>query len=286
MNCKVSIVNVNYNSEFDCISFVENIRKQKAIIIDIIIVDNNSPDGSGVRLKNKFMYDTDVTVILSNINLGFAKGNNLGLKYLCQEQLLDEQLIIISNNDIEISNEFLVAELVNEYSNIKQVGLLSPVMVNKGLVVKNFALKERNIWQDILLLFPLRRFMNDLFYEIDITKKNIEVDYLPGAFFIASSKIWKKINYFDEDTFLYGEERLIGRKIRDIGLKNYVCTHLQFEHRVSGIISKELVPLQKRKLIIEGRIVYHEKYTKNFIGLCILKFISNIFLKFQSFKKI
>lgn len=280
MNRKVSIVNVNYNSELDCIAFVENIRRQQGVIIDIVLVDNGSPDGSGLRLKNKFADDCDVIVILSESNLGFAKGNNLGLKYLCKE-LLDEQFIIISNNDIEISNEFLVVELVNEYLNLKKVGLISPVMMNNGSIAKNFAIRERSIWQDIIILSPLRRFMNKLFYEIDNSKINLEVDYLPGAFFMGSSKVWEKINYFDEDTFLYGEERLLGRKIRDIGLKNYICSRLQFDHRVSGTISKELIPFQKRKLIVQGRIIYHEKYTKNWMGLSMLKIASYIYLRFK-----
>ena len=66
----------------------------------IVIVDNASPNGTGAELAEEFASDALVDVILNPENSGFARGNNLGVKYVCDE--LDADFTCVLNNDVEI----------------------------------------------------------------------------------------------------------------------------------------------------------------------------------------
>lgn len=277
-NKNITVINVNYNSESGSINLIEMLKKQKGIKLNIIIVDNRSPDDSGLRLDEKYRLDEDVKVILSDANLGFAAGNNLALKYL--ESINYDGFVAICNNDITYESIEQLSKLMNLFESSYPIGLLSPLMKCNGCVVEHFAVSDRTIIQDIILLTPLKYFFKIKKYEYSKDDpKMLEVDSVPGAFFVGHFNVLKEVNYFDESTFLYGEERIIGRKVRDAGYKNYVYTESYFEHYTSTIISKEILSSKKRELILEGRVQYHKLFTKKRLLIRLLKVTTAINLK-------
>lgn len=66
----------------------------------IVIVDNASPDGTGRQLQSLYRGDGQVTVILNPENSGFARGNNVGVKYAYDH--LSPDFAVVLNNDVEI----------------------------------------------------------------------------------------------------------------------------------------------------------------------------------------
>jgi GT2 family glycosyltransferase len=74
----------------------------KALLGDkhIIIVDNASPDGTGLALRKKYARDKLVTVLLNGENSGFARGNNVGIAYACRR--LSPDFVVVLNDDVEI----------------------------------------------------------------------------------------------------------------------------------------------------------------------------------------
>ena len=84
---KVAFVILHYNVPETTRQCVASVRALKCRVIKkIVIVDNGSPDGSGRILAADYAKDPDITVILTEKNLGFAKGNNVGYQY-AREQL-------------------------------------------------------------------------------------------------------------------------------------------------------------------------------------------------------
>lgn len=82
----------------------------------IVIVDNASPNGTGKMLAEDFAGDPLVTVILNPENSGFARGNNLGVRYVVEK--LDADFTCVLNNDVEIlQNDFIhkIAEINAEH---------------------------------------------------------------------------------------------------------------------------------------------------------------------------
>ena len=102
---KVNYIILHYQVIADTIECVESIIKlqDKDIEQKIIIVDNCSPNKSGEVLKEKYADSLNVIVILSETNLGFAKGNNLGCNFAIDNY--EPDFLVVLNNDIIINQK-------------------------------------------------------------------------------------------------------------------------------------------------------------------------------------
>ena len=112
----VSIITINYNGFKETCELIDSLRLYEDYPYEIIVVDNNSPNGDGRRLKETF---PELTIICSDKNLGFSGGNNLGYKYARGEYIL------YMNNDMTISGPFLKT-LVKRFQLGERIGLVSP----------------------------------------------------------------------------------------------------------------------------------------------------------------
>lgn len=90
-----------------CISLLKKLNKIE--YASIVIVDNASPNNSGVELKEKYSTDYNLHFIINKENSGFAKGNNLGYAYARDE--LGADVIVVMNNDIYIFQEHFLETL-------------------------------------------------------------------------------------------------------------------------------------------------------------------------------
>lgn len=79
----------------------------------IVIVDNASPNGTGAELTQEFASDPYVDVILNPDNSGFARGNNLGVRYVADE--LDADFVCVLNNDVEIQQHGFIEGIERIY---------------------------------------------------------------------------------------------------------------------------------------------------------------------------
>lgn len=79
----------------------------------IVIVDNASPNGTGAELAQEFEADPYVDVILNPDNSGFARGNNLGVRYVADE--LDADFVCVLNNDVEIQQHGFIEGIERIY---------------------------------------------------------------------------------------------------------------------------------------------------------------------------
>lgn len=101
---------------------------------NVVVVDNASPDGSGPMLADKFKNDGRVFVVLNDENAGFARGNNLGIAYACEN--FDPDFVVVLNDDVEIEQtdfceriyeiydqhpfDLLGPDIISQYSGVHQ----------------------------------------------------------------------------------------------------------------------------------------------------------------------
>ena len=112
----VSIVTVNYDHPDVTCALLGSLKHITYPNIEVIVVDNASPnDDPGIILK---MYP-DILFIQSKENLGFAGGNNLGIRKA------KGKYILLLNNDTEVESEFLEPLVAKLESNSK-IGAVSP----------------------------------------------------------------------------------------------------------------------------------------------------------------
>lgn len=98
MNRLVSIITVNYNGLALTCAMIDSVHKHVSAEYEIIVVDNGSRVDESIPLKEKY---PDITVVRSDINLGFAGGNNLGVA------VAKGDFFFFVNNDTEVEDDSL-----------------------------------------------------------------------------------------------------------------------------------------------------------------------------------
>lgn len=246
---------LHYQTTYDTIACVESIRNNVVNPV-IVIVDNASPNNSGRILSERYKDEKNIHVILLNENLGFAKGNNAGYKFLRSNYNCD--YICCINNDTELMCSDFEEKLVEIYSKVKFAVLAPKVILKDGSIqsfnptLHNIAyyenelvaltesvsysqyLKKKGIITFLISYFP--KFMGvvrKIKQKIKTPYKSIMKDVvLHGCFLVFSNTF---INLFEEAfdprTFMYREEELLYIKVQKKGLKTVYSEYLSVKHK-------------------------------------------------------
>ena len=276
-NKSIGIIILNYVTYKDSIKCTDNLLQQEDVAINILIVDNCSPNNSFEILRNNYETNNRVEVIKSKKNGGYAYGNNFGLKYIDKN---DYEFIGISNNDIIIDDRFLLSKLITIESTLNRPAFLAPLMITNNKPSPLTAWKIPSFIDDILnsLRISTVIFGNRVTYK-DIKRKGKikNVECLSGSFFIFRANIIYDLGLFDENTFLYCEEIILGIKVKRAGLKNYLVQDLSFIHLNSKTTKKSLSKITMHKHLTNSRIYYYKKYLNaSIFKLFIIKTLSII----------
>lgn len=264
---KTGIVILNYNDYETTKEMITNIKNYKSLDY-IIIVDNNSDDGSYEKLKK--YENKKIKVIQAKENKGYAYGNNYGIKYLVDNFDIDN--IIISNPDIIVEEE-VVEKLISDLKENKQISLIAPVIKQLNEELRGWKLPTflddflSNI--NYVQRFSKKRMLyKDEYYKDELSK----VDVVSGCFFMIRKKDFTEIDYFDEGTFLYYEENIIGSKLKQLNKESYIDNSVSVIHNLSISVDKSINKLKKYKILKNSQRYYEKKYNKlNIFGLVILK---------------
>lgn len=224
---------------------------RKNVNLKIIIVDNHSNNESYEILKKFFESKSEVLVVKTNKNLGFANGNNLGYSKL--KKIMDPDYVIFSNSDIVLKNKTLF-EWIIKSDNTYHFGLLGPSVysLRYGIhqspcnnwseslkynynLMKKMKLQRLLLYMRYILPKNKRRKLSKNIIKKDINDfKNFSTNKtLHGSFIVMSKKYLTQFNTpFDTGTFLYMEEAIIKvrcerKKILILYSPDYEVDHLQ-----------------------------------------------------------
>ncbi len=208
----ISIVIVTWN----CKSYVEecltSINSQQAdISTEIVVVDNASTDGTAEMIAVRF---PRVCLVRSPTNLGFAKGNNLGIgqtsgKYIC-----------LINPDVNVYPDCL-AKMLRYLEEHPEVGLLGPQMLGPDGNVGRSTMRFPTIWNSLCRalaldsLFKRSRIFGGFLmrdFSHDLTK---DVDILNGWFWMARRDALNQVGMLDDSLFMYGDDLDWCRRFHD-----------------------------------------------------------------------
>ena len=269
-NVKNDIIVLNYNDYKTCISFVSEILDYSCVDV-IIIVDNKSTDNSyQILLKIK---SEKVIVIQTEENKGYAYGNNVGMKFAV-DNFSDLKNIIISNPDIHVKEKDfndIVSKLSDGYGmstgliyNYNNKSLKKELASNFGWKIPSYKDMIANCF---LLLYKIKRsiFRSSIYLDFEKVKDKdiISTEAVPGCFFALSVDAAKQIDYMDENTFLYGEETILGWKLKEKGYKACIVNNTEILHENSISISKSIKCNKKKaKIRMNSELIYIKKYLK------------------------
>lgn len=125
---KITFVILHYMAIEDTLECINSIKNNiNYSNQSIVVVDNGSPNNTGLILKEKYKDDNMVDIIISERNLGFSKGNNLGYKYA--KDILNSSYIVILNNDTVIKQNNFSNKIIELY-NEKEYHILGPDIIS------------------------------------------------------------------------------------------------------------------------------------------------------------
>ena len=263
---KFGIVILHYLSLKETVLLIDEIINSEAFgKLNIYVVDNGSFNNSGKELLKKYRNFKNIKIILNDKNLGFAKGNNLGIARAIKDGC---DFVICSNNDIEvkITDKFL-NKIIEVYETDRNIAVVGPRILTKSgeeqnpLLVnrpKFNTLKARIIYTTKVgkILYYLKNiyvfpFISKIKRKRNIIKENLSSGYvyaLHGSFLIFTPTFFKHFQGFDEGTFLYGEEIILAEMLYRKNLKSYFLSDIEVLHKEDVSTDFFLKTFNKNKL--------------------------------------
>ena len=228
----LSIIIVNYNGEKYLSNCLESIELCcEGISYEVIIVDNASNDNSINVIKS--MNNDKILLIENDKNIGFAKGNNLGV------QNSKGRYILLLNNDTVLLNNLKSALDIFKQ---EKVGIVSIKMLGKDMEyrysVGNFPTPLR-----LLKLSRLYKTTNE-FKKGLFDKKLYKVDWVEGSFILTTKNIWVSTKGLDENYFMYVEDVDYCKKVSSKNYHIMYCPKLEYVH-FGGYGSSREIQLKK-----------------------------------------
>lgn len=240
----LSIVIVGYNSKLLIGQCLISVKKALAgIDSEINIVDNNSTDETKEYLSANF---PDVKIIMNDKNIGFAKACNQG------GRVSSGKYILFLNPDT-ILTESCLSDCLSFFESHPDAGAVGVRMLdNKGKFLKESKRGMPTPSASFFKLFGLTAIfpgskMFAKYYQGHLPEnENNPVEVLSGAFLMIKREVFEKINGFDEDFFMYGEDIDLSIRINQSGYKNYYLGATSVTH-IKG-----------------GSTIYNNKYIEDF----------------------
>ena len=225
---KLSVIIVNYNVQHfleQCLHAVLNAGKK--ISTEVIIVDNNSVDGSVIMVKEKF---PSVQLIENKKNTGFSFANNQAIK------ISSGEYVLLLNPDTVVEEDTFEKVIAFMDTHPEAGGLGVKMLDGKGKFLpesKRGLPKPAVAFYKIFglsALFPKSKIFGKYHLGYLDKDKIHEVDILSGAFMLMRRATLEKVGLLDETFFMYGEDIDLSYRILLGGYKNYYFPETRIIH--------------------------------------------------------
>ena len=206
-----AVVILNYNTFEDAVVCVDSIKKYTTCpSYKIYVIDNASPDKSGQLLTSKYAQDDKVQVLVSEKNLGFSGGNNIGIR-----KALDDgfEYVYLLNSDIILQNDAF-AFMQEAFASNKDVAVVGPSIYNpKGTYVQfarhGITAESYLTNKKFFKTFFSGQKNKSRFIDYPMDKDFVFNGMVSGCCFGMSSLFIKQNNCLDENLFMYYEEDIL-----------------------------------------------------------------------------
>jgi len=244
---RVSVIVLNWNGRDDTLECLESVRRIDYPDFDVVVVDNGSADGSVDAIRGRF---PSVRVLETGKNLGFAGGNNVGIRDALGRNV---EYVFLLNNDTVVDAGVL-----------RHLAVAAESTPEGGI----FGAKIYYYLQRDLLWFAGGKwseeesnFLHVGQHEIDDGKRYAELsetDYACGCAFFVKSEVFRAVGLLDERFFLTFEETDLCYRARRVGFKSYFVPAAKIWHKVSVSMGGE-GSLLFTYFIARNRLLWAEK---------------------------
>jgi GT2 family glycosyltransferase len=251
----VSIVIVTWNCKDYALECLSSLKAQRGhISTEIIVVDNASTDGTPEMIRDQF---PDIRLIRSDRNLGFARGNNVGIhltrgKYVC-----------LINPDVDVAAD-CIEKLVDYMECQPSIGLLGPKMLGPDGTVQRSTMRFPTLWNSLCRalafdsLFKRSRAFGGLLMRDFRHDKVKEVDVLNGWFWVIRRQAMDEVGPLDERFFMYGEDIDWSRRFHQAGWRVVFYPGAEAVHYGGG--SSSTAPVRMYVEVQRANFQYWKKH--------------------------
>ncbi len=280
-NVHLSIIIVSYNTKEvirNCLSSIYKNPSEQPL--EIIVVDNNSLDGSQDAIAQQF---PGVILIRNSENVGFARANNQGIK------ISKGKYILILNPDTVIFQEALDRMIAFMEQN-PDVGATTPkIWLDERKTLQSCILHPFTIENYIFAYSPLgRAFLHNWVLkklwkkdiEIWFSKDPLEVDCIAGTCIMVRREVLKTVGLLDENFFMFFEDVDWCLRIKKAGWGLFLVPDAEIMHIAHQSPSDRISEIHHNSQVYYLRKYYRRPviwFSNRFILAC------GIFLKFKSY---
>jgi len=206
-------------------------------------------------------------LIKNHDNYGYARGNNIGIRFALNA--LKPDYILVLNNDVVIEDTEMLNKLLDTMNKDGRIGAVSPILMSTNGEVQRAC--TRNLPDFLDFIFVHTFIGQRLIKENRIWKRHFDYDYpfdrpaefgvLPGSCILFRRQAITEIGLFDENTFLYWEEFIIGCKLATRGWKSVLCPDAEAIHKGESCIKNLNLKSWARYWSIKSELYYLKNYT-------------------------
>jgi GT2 family glycosyltransferase len=228
----ISVIVLNFNTKnitIDCLKSV--LEKTKDVSFEIILVDNNSTDGSKSALGKYAKAIEKIELILNNENSGFTGGNNIGIK-----RAKGRYVLLLNSDTLLFENS--LKKMVEFMDKNPKVGVSTCKLLNTDGTNQG----SGGYFPYLHRLFTWMFFIDDLPF-ISALMKSVhpkpaselfntkhEQDWVTGAFFLIRSETVKDVGLLDDDFFMYVEDLEYCYRVKSKGWKVFYTPETAITH--------------------------------------------------------
>ncbi len=248
-NPVVSIITINYNQSEATNALLDSLAKADAQpSFEVIVVDNASGNNDHQNIDTSHSF---AELVVSDINLGFAGGNNLGIRKAKGE------FILLLNNDTEVEPDFLMP-LIKKFRDDPSAGAVSPKIYfhHTPNMLQFTGISEMNKYTTRNTGWGYGKMDEGQFDE------DRESFFAHGAAMMVPRRVIEKVGMMAEIFFLYYEEMDWGQRIRDAGYKIYYVHDSVIYHKES--LSTGRQSQLKTFYMNRGRVIFIRRNVKGF----------------------
>lgn len=245
---KIGIVILNYLNWHDTVECIDSLANQTSKNYEIVVVDNQSKNESFDELYHRYGEIENIHLLQSTENLGFAKGNNIGINY-CKKVLELENILVINNDVIFTDPNYI--EYLSAFPIGKNIGVVGSTIIGSDGKNQNPSAHFKPGFKAVFreYTFPLLRkyklsgilklgsFVKNGFKKAPAQpstgeKKAIQKPYnLHGSALFLTENYVSQIDGLYPGTFLYYEEEILALVCHKLGLEMVYTDEIEIYHK-------------------------------------------------------
>ena len=282
---KIGIVILHWNNYTDTSNCLKSVLGLVSCEykLEVVVVDNGSTDNSLNKLKTEFK---SIVYLKNNANLGFAGGNNVGIKYFNKK---DPDFIFILNNDTIVDRQ-LIKELLKTHIRTNAAIISPKIYFTKGFEFHKKRYKKKEQGKVLWYGGGAINWNTVMGYHIGVDEVDNgqfdterDLDYATGAALFISKKALDNLTGFDERYYLYYEDIDLSVRAKQMNYKIVFSPMAYLWHNNAG--SSSSGSMLQDYYITRNRLLFGMTYAPFVVKGHLIKEATTLFVKGRKWQK-